>query len=246
MGECRDCHSLTPKEVSGILGNLVDNVLNVQESPIRGLWMVDIEKQGKKFPIFIDFSKGYLISGQVVKLSSKEDITGTRYQKLNAVTVNPAEIPLGEALVVGNPAAKRKVIVFSDPDCHFCGKLHQEMKTAVKTDPNVAFYIKMYSRNNAPASVEKAKAVICSKSMEMLEDAYAGKKVPPSTCATNAVEETFKLAEKLNIRGTPAMVLPDGTVVGGYRSADALLQMLAEEKPKPAGHPAKGDDKGKK
>jgi thiol:disulfide interchange protein DsbC len=231
MGECRDCHTLTPKEVSGILGNLVDNVLKVEASPVQGLWVVDIAKQGKKFPIYIDFSKKFLISGQVVRLSTKEDITGTRYENLNAVTVNPAEIPLKDTLLVGSPDAKKMVIVFSDPDCHFCGKLHQEMKTAVAIDPGVAFYIKIYSRNNNPSSVEKAKAVICSQSLSMMEDAYAGKKLPSPTCTTNAVEETFKLAEKLNIRGTPALVLPNGKVVSGYRPADVLLQLLSEGKP---------------
>ena len=231
MTDCRECHTLTSKEVSGILGNLVDNVLKVEESPIRGLWVVDIEKQGKKFPIFIDYSKGFLISGQVVRLSTKEDITGTRFANLNAVTVNPAEIPLADTLLVGRPDAKRMVIVFSDPDCHFCGKLHQEMKTVVEKDPSVAFYIKLYSRNNNPASAEKARAVICSQSLSMMEDAYAGKKIPPPTCTTKAVEETSKLAEKLNIRGTPALVLPNGKVISGYRPADVLLQLLAEGKP---------------
>lgn len=231
MGECRDCHTLAPKEVSGILGNLVDNVLKVEASPVQGLWVVDIVKQGKKFPIYIDFSKKFLISGQVVRLSTKEDITGTRYENLNAVTVNPAEIPLKDTLLVGSPDAKKMVIVFSDPDCHFCGKLHQEMKTVVEKDPGVAFYIKIYSRNNNPASVEKAKAVICSQSLSMMEDAYAGKKLPSPTCTTNAAEETFKLAEKLNIRGTPALVLPNGKVISGYRPADVLLQLLADGKP---------------
>ncbi|MBI5576727.1 MAG: DsbC family protein [Deltaproteobacteria bacterium] len=246
MGDCRDCHTLTPKEASGILGPLVDNVLNVEDSPVKGLWMVDIEKQGKKFPIFIDYSKGFLFSGQVVRISTREDISGARFATLNAVKVDPAVIPLGETLVLGNPEAKKKVIVFSDPDCHFCGKLHHEMKTVAEKDKDVAFFIKLYSRNNNPASAEKAKAVICSKSLSMLEDAYAGKKLAPGDCKTDAVEESFKLAEKLKIRGTPAMVFPDGTVVSGYRPADALLKLLSDDKPKAASAPAKEGKKGKK
>ena len=94
----------------------------------------------------------------------------------------------------------------------------------------MAFHIKIYSRNNNPASAEKARAVICSKSLSMMEDAYAGKKVPPPACTTQAVEETFRLAEKLNIRGTPAMVFPNGKVVSGYRPADVLIQLLSEAK----------------
>lgn len=229
--DCRSCHTLNREQATGLLGGLVDNVLTVEESPVHGLWVVDIVKQGRKFPIYIDFSKEFLISGQVVRLKTKEDITGTRFERLNTVSVNPSEIPLDDALVVGNPSAKRKVIVFSDPDCHFCGKLHNEFKAVIEKDPDVAFHVKIYSRNNNPASVEKAKAVICSRSLTMMEDAYAGKKIPPPTCTTEVVEKTFRLAEKLGIRGTPAMVFPNGKVVGGYRAADALIQLLKEEKP---------------
>ncbi len=244
-GECGNCHTLGREEAGKILHGMVDNVLNVEMSPVQGLWVVDIQKGGRKFPIYIDFSKNFLIGGQVVRLSTKEDITGTRFETLNAATANLSEIPLEDALVVGNPAAGRKVIVFSDPDCHFCGKLHAEMKTVVGKDPDVAFYIKLYSRSNSPAVNEKAKAVICSRSLAMLEDAYAGKPLPTPVCKTGATDETFKLAEKLNIRGTPALVLPDGRIVGGYRTADALLKLLAEGRGA-AGSPEKSGGKRKK
>ena len=228
--ECRSCHTLTREQAAGILAGTVDNVLNVEESPVNGLWVVDILKQGRKFPIYIDYSKEFLISGQVVRLKTKEDITGTRFERLNEVTVNPSEIPLEDALVLGNPAAKQKIIVFSDPDCHFCGKLHQEFKAVIEKAPDVAFYVKIYSRTNNPAVAEKARAVICSKSLSMMEDAYTGKTIPPPTCTTQAVEETFKLAQKLGLQGTPALILPNGKVVNGFRPADVLLQLLAEAK----------------
>jgi len=245
-GECRSCHTITREEASRILGGMVDNVLNVEMSPVSGLWVVDILKNGRKFPIYLDFSKDFLISGQVVRLSTKEDITGARYERLNTVTADVSSIPLDDALVVGNPAAARKIIVFSDPDCHYCGMLHAEMKTAVRKDPNVAFFIKMYSRVNNPAVNLKARAIICSKSLAMLEDAYAGKTVPPPACKTDTTGETFRLAEKWNIMGTPAVVLPDGRIVSGYRTADALLKLIAEAKAPKGGTKTGTKEKGKK
>ncbi len=234
-GECRSCHTITREDAAKILSGLVDNVLNVEMSPVQGLWVVDIVKNGRKFPIYLDFSKDFLISGQVVRLSTKEDITGARFEKLNAVTADVSKIPLGDALVVGNPSARSRIIVFSDPECHYCAKLHEEMKIAVKKDPDVAFFIKMYSRSNNPSVNAKARAIICSRSMAMLEDAYAGKPVPPPSCKEDPTGETYRIAESLNIMGTPALVYPDGRVVGGYRSADVLLKLLAETKGSPAG-----------
>jgi thiol:disulfide interchange protein DsbC len=245
VGECRDCHSLSREEAGKILGGMVDNVLNVEAGPVRGLWVVDIVKGGRKLPVYIDYSKNYLLSAQIIRLGTKEDITGARMAKLNETTVDVSLIPLEDALVVGNPAAKRRVVVFSDPDCHFCAKLHGELLTVAGKVPEVAFYIKLYSRNNSPASVEKAKSVLCAKSLALLEDAYAGKPLPPASCKTGAPGETLKLAERLNIRGTPTMVLPDGRVVTGYRDANGLLQLLAEGTPAATGG-SKGGAREKK
>jgi thiol:disulfide interchange protein DsbC len=234
-GKCRDCHSLTREEAGKLLSGMVDNVLNVEMSPVQGLWVVDISKAGRKFPVYIDFSKKYLLSAQIIRLSTKEDITGARTMKLNEVKVDPSGIPLEDALVIGKVSAKRRVIVFSDPDCHFCGKLHGELKTVADKEPDVAFYIKLYSRNNNPAVAEKARSIICAKSPALLEDAYAGKPLPPPACTTGAPEDTMKLADKLNIRGTPTLVLPDGRVITGYRDANTLIKLLSEPEPAAAG-----------
>lgn len=234
-GECADCHSLTREEAGKLLGGMVDNVLNVEASPVRGLWVVDIMKAGKKFPVFVDFSKDYVLSAQILRLSTKEDITGARTMKLNEVQIDVSGIPLEDALVMGRPDAKRRVVVFSDPDCGFCGKLHKELKTVVEKVPDVAFFIKLYSRSGNPVSAEKARSVICAKSSSLMDDAYAGKPLPPATCKTGAPEETLKLAGRLNIRGTPAMVLPDGRLLPGYRDANALMKLLSEPEPSAAG-----------
>ena len=45
--DCRSCHTLNREQAAGILGGMVDNVLTVEESPVHGLWVVDIV--GRKF-----------------------------------------------------------------------------------------------------------------------------------------------------------------------------------------------------
>jgi len=232
-GECADCHSLTREEAGKLLEGTVDNVLAVSASPVGGLWLLEVEKGGKRGPLYLDYSKDFLISGQILQLSSKANVTGSRTAAL--VRVDPSTIPLDGALVVGKSTAKEKVIVFSDPDCHFCAKLHPELKQVAAKDPNVAFYIKLYSRNGNPVSVLKATAVVCSKSEALLEEAYAGKMIPPApaSCKDTSVEETASTAARLTIRGTPTLVLPDGRIVRGYRDAKTLRALLRE---KPAAH----------
>jgi len=228
--ECTACHSMSVEEAGKILGTIVDNVVAVVPGPFPGTWEVDVEKGGKTLPIYLDYSGKYLFNGQIIRLGDMENLTGLRYIDLNRVDVSM--IPLGDAVVLGNPGAKTKVIVFDDPDCPWCRKLHGEIKQVVARDPEVAFYVRVYSRNNNPKSVEKARSIVCGKkdSAKLLDDAFAGKKLPAAKCKTTAVEETAGLARKLGITGTPAMVLPDGRVISGYMQADALQRLLEAKK----------------
>jgi thiol:disulfide interchange protein DsbC len=230
-GECTECHSLTREEAADLLAGAVDNVLKVEPSPVGGLWVVDIVKDGRKWPVYIDFSKGFLISGQVIRLSNKENVTESRFLQLNPVDVS--SIPLENSVVIGSRNAKRRIIEFSDPDCHFCAKLHAEAKKVVAKNPDVAFFVMLYSRKNNPGTIRKIRSIVCGKqdAPKLLDAAFAGMKLPNPECKTSAVEDTARLAAKLKLRGTPAMILPDGRIVNGYRDAETILALLEEKPP---------------
>ncbi len=232
-GSCTDCHSLTKEEAGKVLSGMVDKVLSVEQSPVGGLWVVGIEKDGNKWPVYIDFSKKFHINGQVIRLATKENVTETEASAMTRVDVSA--IPLERAIVIGNPKAASRVIVFSDPDCHFCAMLHKEITKVAAEHPDIAFYVKLYSRVNSATVTRKALSVVCAGSPKLLEDAYAGKELPAPECKTTVVEDTFRLAEKLGIRGTPTMVLPDGRVARGYRDANAIVTLLRAGKPAAGG-----------
>lgn len=229
-GECTECHSLAREEAATLLSGSVDNVLKVDLSPVGGLFVVDIVKNGQKWPVYIDFGKKFLISGQIIRLSNKENVTENRYLRLNPVDVS--SIPLENAVVIGDRNAKRRIIEFSDPDCHFCAKLHEETKKIVAKNPDVAFYVNLYSRRNDPATIRKILSILCGKedAPKLLDAAFAGMTLPNPKCKTSAAEETARMAGKLKLRGTPVMILPDGRIVNGYRDAETIQKIL-DEKP---------------
>jgi thiol:disulfide interchange protein DsbC len=228
--ECAECHTLTREEAGKLLGKVADNVIDVVPGPFPGIWEVDVEKGGRKYPLYLDYSGKYLFNGQVVRLDTMENVTALRFSDLNRVDVS--SIPLGNAVVIGNPKAKAKVIVFDDPDCPWCRKLHGEINQALARDPDVAFFVLLYSRNNNPASVQKVQSIVCGKknAAKLLDDAFAGKQLPPPACKTSAPEDTATLARKLGIQATPSLVLPDGRLISGYRTADALLELIRPKK----------------
>jgi len=221
---CSECHKLTKEEAGKILGKIVDNVVAVAPGPFPGVWEVDVARNGKTYPIYLDYSLKYLFNGQFIRLADMENLTGRRFTDLNRVDV--ASIPVKDAVRVGSPAAKTTVIVLSDPTCPYCVKLHEEIKKAAAKDADVAFLVMPYPRNRDKATYRKCQAVVCAKSEKMLDDAYAGKELPEPACKTDAVDETIRLAERLRIEGTPTMILPDGRMINGYMKAEALLALL--------------------
>ncbi len=222
---CVDCHRMTREDAASLLGNLVDNVAEVVPGPFPGVWEVDAVKGGKVYPIYIDYSRQFLLNGQFIRLADMQNLTGLRYTDLNRV--DAAAIPRKDAVVLGNKSSKKGIIVLTDPTCPYCVKLHEEIKKAVAKDPEAAFYIMPYPRNpNDKATYRKCLAVVCAKSEKLLEDAYSGKELPAPACKSNAVTETMRLAQRLQIQGTPTMISPDGRVVSGYMDADGLLSLL--------------------
>ncbi len=225
---CTECHQLTVKEAKGILGRVVDDVLEVRAARIPGLWAIDVKKRGQKVPIYLDFSKKYLVTGDVLDLGTLTNLTRDRYISLNRI--DPSIIPLDDAVVVGDPAAEVRIVVFDDPECPFCKKLHPEMKKVVSQRPDVAFFIKMLPLKIHPNARKKAEAIICAKSAQLLEDSLAGKEIPDPTCETDQVEKNEALARKIGVRSTPTLVFPDGRVVPGYKNAARILRFLEEDK----------------
>ena len=225
-GSCMDCHSLTKTEAEQLLGNLVDKVNSVEFSEVPGMWVAEVEKGQKKLPVYIDFSKQYLVSGNVIRLNDKGNLTSERSARMNKVDVS--RIPVADALLLGEPSAKTKVIVFTDPECPYCKKLHEQLKDVVRRDPNIAFLIKLFPLKMHPNAYEVSKSIVCSNSMKFLELSFAGKQIPPANCATTVVDQTLAIVGELGISSTPTLVLPDGLVVPGYKTADALLTLIGE------------------
>jgi thiol:disulfide interchange protein DsbC len=223
--DCPECHKLTKEEAGKILGKVADNVVAVTQGPFPGIWEVDVARSGKIYPVYMDYSLRYLFNGQFIRLSDMANLTGQRYTDINRVDV--ASIPVKDAIRVGSPAAKKTAIVLSDPTCPYCVKLHGEIKRAAAKDADVAFLVMPYPRNSKDkATYAKCLAVVCSKSEKLLDDAFAGKELPAAACKSDAVDETIRLANRLQVQGTPSMILPDGRLISGYMEAEALLSLL--------------------
>ncbi len=84
----------------------------------------------------------------------------------------------------------------------------------------------LYPLETHPEAYEKSKSIACKKSLMLLQDAYERKQIPKANCETAVVDENIKLGQKLGITGVPALILPNGTILTGYRDAQTLISLL--------------------
>jgi thiol:disulfide interchange protein DsbC len=140
--------------------------------------------------------------------------------------VDFSKIPLDQALVMGDVLAPQKVVVFTDPDSPYCQELHKEMEKVLQERKDIAFYIILYPLRFHKDAYWKSKSILCSKSLKMLEDAYAGKEIPRLECDPREIDANIRLAEALGITGTPTLVLPDGRIRNGSMPAQQLIDFI--------------------
>jgi thiol:disulfide interchange protein DsbC len=100
------------------------------------------------------------------------------------------------------------------------------MKKIIEKRKDIAFYVKLYPLSFHKDAYWKAKSILCGRSLKLLEDCFEGKKIEKSECDTAEVDDTIKLAESLGIRGTPAIILPDGRLRIGALPENELIDLI--------------------
>jgi thiol:disulfide interchange protein DsbC len=228
-GECVSCHTLTVKEAGELLKFIGGTVKKVADPPVKGLWQVAIEKDAKMATVYLDYGKKHLVAAPIYSLATRQPITGeaSAAEPAKPKRIKQSAIPLKNAIVLGNPAASKRLVVFTDPDCPFCAKLHGELHKLVAADRDLAVHVKLFPLKMHPQAHDKSR-VILAGGAQLLDDAFAGKPLPASPKApAAAVDATIAQAGKLGITGTPTMVFPDGTVAVGMRELPELQKLLA-------------------
>ncbi len=230
--DCMKCHSMSKQDVKQILNKLgapEAEPLEIKTSPLKGLWEVIIDDRGKGGILYVGFSKRHVIAGPIFEVDTGLNKTEEAFGRVNRNLiryVDFAKISLDNALVMGRKDAKHKVVVFTDPDCPFCGKIHEELKKVLAETDEIAFYLKLMPLAMHPEAFWKSQSILCRNSIELLEDNFAKKDIPRPECdKKDEVESNLRLAAELGITGTPTLIFPDGMVLVGGKDAKTLKDL---------------------
>jgi len=100
------------------------------------------------------------------------------------------------------------------------------MKMVIKERKDIAFYIFLFPLPMHKEAYGKSKAIICEQSLDLLEAAFEKKPLPAPSCETTVIDDNIKLAAKLGISGTPAVIFPNGTLIPGAMAASEIIKQV--------------------
>ena len=232
---CVSCHSMTEKEAGDLLKQTGITVKSVKHSPARGLYELLVEKDSKQGLLFLDFGKKHLMQGMIVSLDTLQPVSAHAQdlpQPKQVTHVDTTKIPVDKAVIMGNPKGSKKLFVFTDPDCPFCKKAHVELKKLAAIAPDVAIHIMLYPLAMHPGAYDKARTILETKSLELMDKAFDSKEIPKPAreSSKKTVDAIIAFANDNGIGGTPTIVLPDGKVEVGMKDAESLKKLLESGK----------------
>ena len=197
-----------------------ENIISAVPTDMDGIYWVTAEGLPS---FFTDKSGKHIIQGQIIAVGealpvdiSAALVASTAQEALKAVDKKDMVIypAIGET--------KSVVYAFTDADCGYCRKLHEEMDDINARGIEVRYLAWPRSQESVP----KMEAIWCSQDRKAaMNQGKMGADVQAPSC-TSPVQEHMALGAKLGVRGTPAIFTEAGQQVGGYLPAAELAQAV--------------------
>lgn len=221
-GSLEDVKQRVNKTLQGAKPEL--SVSEVQKTPIPGLYKVSLGQgpaiytngDGTNF-IVGDF---YRINGAEVVNVSDQERDGMRAKAMAGIK--------RDDMIIFSPQGQPKgaIYVFTDIDCGYCQKLHQEVPRMNELGIEVRYLGFPRAGVNTSSFNKLASAWCAADKRTALTKLKNREEVPNNVCPKNPIAAQYQLGQQLGVNGTPALILENGHMVPGYVEADQLAKML--------------------
>jgi thiol:disulfide interchange protein DsbC len=206
--------------VSGLFSGI--DADDVFESEVAGWYTI---RRGA-IVAYISGDGRYLLQGDLIDLErsvnlSEESRNGARVKMLSRV-------PADQQIVFSPDTVRRSVSVFTDIDCTYCRRLHSQIDEYLAEGIEIRYFL--YPRSGpATASWNKAEEVWCADDRNSaITLAKLDQTFPTHECDASIITTHYALGQDVGLRGTPAIVLEDGTLFSGYLPPKQLSAAIEE------------------
>ena len=200
------------------------SVQSVKESQIENLFIVDI---GDLQPIyaskngeFFFYGELYAVNGNMLQNTTNDEVNLKRKSILDKT------LSEDDFISFKSENEKHSVTIFTDVDCGYCRKFHNEIKDF--NDLGISVNYVAFPRSGLDSvSYNKIVTAWFSKDPKsVLTKMKQGIDVELSMCQDHPVEAHFLLGQKIGITGTPAIIKSNGELLPGYLPPEELLTRL--------------------
>ena len=201
---------------------------HVNVSPVDGWYTI----QKGSIVAYITKDGSYLLQGDLIDLDN--DINLTEASRSESRRDLMASVTSDRAITFSPTETKYSVSVFTDVECTYCRRLHSQIDEYLAHGIEVRYLL--YPRNGpASRSWNTSEEVWCARDRQnALTMAKLDRKFETSNCDASIIQDNYLMGKAIGLSGTPAIVLDNGTLIGGYLPPDALLQRLEQETAAPA------------
>ena len=177
-------------------------------------------------PLYVSKDGKYFLYGDMFKISSSKiinltstDITKRRMQLMK-------DIGKEELISFISKNETHSVTVFTDVDCGYCRKLHNEIEDYNKA--GISIHYAAFPRSGiGTESFTKMVGAWCSENpKKSITNLKNGENLRLNFCDSQPVAKHYVIGQKLGISGTPAIISQDGELYPGYFSPKDLLDKL--------------------
>ncbi len=209
-------------EIEERINSLVSDVrdLSIAETPVPGLKQVRVNSD----VIYMSDDGRYLLQGRFIDLETQTDLTDAAQADLRREQL--ADLDRSEFVTFGAENAEYELMVFTDPDCGYCRRLHEQMEDYASNGIRI-HYLAFPRAGVGSQTYDKLVSVWCSPDQnEAMDIAKAGQTPPRATCDDNPVQKQYQLGQSLGVTGTPSMMTFDGDMIPGYVPPEQLRARL--------------------
>jgi thiol:disulfide interchange protein DsbC len=191
----------------------------VSETPIDGILQVQINSD----IVYVTANGQYLLQGQIMDIETRINITDQAKSGIRVGLLN--DLNRDEQITFTPEKPKYDLLVFTDIDCGYCRKLHNQMDEY--NEEGIAIHYMAFPRAGiGSASYDKFVSVWCAADQKTaLTLAKNGDDPEPQKCP-NPVADQYELGREVGVTGTPALVTSDGTLIPGYMPPAQLRERL--------------------
>ena len=195
----------------------------IEPSPIPGIYAV---YYGDLQPIYVTQDGSFFIYGDIYKINvnSISNITEKSIAERRKLILQ--NIPSEELISFKSSNEQFSVIVFTDVDCGYCRKLHNQIDEYNSLGISINYAAFPRSGLGTSAFTKMVGAWCSNNPKDSMTKLKNNLTLDISFCENQPVSKQYIIGKKLGVDGTPSFFSMDGEMFPGYIEPEELLLRL--------------------